>query len=184
MYFTGSKDTDNLLISHLSAEDIINFILATPNNPLWTFENIKRFHPYLRVIPYFHREALFKAVKLSSLDKANLKNIKLFNQLSSGLFINDAFAIAIEIGNQTTIDYFLNSFELYWDGALKYVAKSGRKDWVDLVIDKGANDWVSGLEGAVEGGHLDLVKFFTTKKAGRSVDKYSGLKAFTKFITV
>lgn len=114
MYFTGSRDTDNLLISQLSPENIINLILATPNNPLWTFENIKRFHPYLCVIPYFHREALFKAVKLSSLDKDNLKNIKLFNQLSSGMYIGDAFSIAIEIGNQTTIDYFLNSdFELY-----------------------------------------------------------------------
>jgi hypothetical protein len=56
------------------------------------------------------------------------------------------------------------------DVCLRESSKTGHKDLVHFFIDKGANDWNEGLEGASQGGHKDLVQFFIDKGA----DKWNG----------
>ncbi len=42
-------------------------------------------------------------------------------------------------------------------GGLYKACKSGHLDIVNLVIEKGANDWNRGLIGAYRGGNLEIV---------------------------
>ena len=47
--------------------------------------------------------------------------------------------------------------------AIYFAARGGHYKLVELFISKGANDWNYGMQGAAEGGHKDLVKWFRQK---------------------
>lgn len=50
---------------------------------------------------------------------------------------------------------------------LKYFAEQGNWSKVNAILDKGVEDYDSGLMGAAKGGHLDMVKFFLKKGANQ-----------------
>ena len=55
------------------------------------------------------------------------------------------------------------NFRVYRTCRLYAACKSGHMDIIKLMIEKGADDWNSGLIGACEGGHIDIVKFMIEK---------------------
>ena len=57
-----------------------------------------------------------------------------------------------------------NSNDKY-NEAMKYAVQGGSLDLVKFFIDKGADDWDTGMRYAAQGGSLDLVKFFINKGA-------------------
>jgi ankyrin repeat protein len=73
---------------------------------------------------------------------------------------------ACEKGN---IDYIQTHIDTqprrYLNAALFYACKHGKKDIVELLIIKGANDWNGGLDGACDGNQLELAEYMINKGA-------------------
>lgn len=53
---------------------------------------------------------------------------------------------------------------------MSLAAKLGNKDVINYYISRGANKFISGMNYAAEGGHLDLVIFFENKIENKSRD--------------
>ena len=52
-----------------------------------------------------------------------------------------------------------------WDGGLEGACEGGNKETVEMMIEKGANNWNEGLEGACEGGNKEIVDLMIEKGA-------------------
>jgi hypothetical protein len=52
-----------------------------------------------------------------------------------------------------------------WNWGLEGACQGGHPGLAQLMIDKGANDWNYGLEGACQMGHLILVQLMISKGA-------------------
>ena len=54
---------------------------------------------------------------------------------------------------------------LFWDWGLEGACNGGHIDIVKLMIEKDAKDWNSGLEGACQNNHIDIVTLMIEKGA-------------------
>ena len=81
---------------------------------------------------------------------------------------------AAEIGNKELVLFFIDRGCNDFNSGMKWAAKGGHKDLVELFIEKGANYWNLGLVGAAQGGHKELIDFFIEKGAD---DFYGALYA-------
>mgnify|MGYP000899692435 CR=1 FL=1 len=50
-----------------------------------------------------------------------------------------------------------------WNSGMYHTAEAGDKELVDFFIEKGADDWNGGMNTAAKGGHKNLVLFFIEK---------------------
>lgn len=77
---------------------------------------------------------------------------------------------AVESGNMKIFQLAFSHYNDFdsWD-LLRHAALGGNMDIIELIIDKKIiktpNYWNKGLDGAAEGGHLELVQFFIDKGA-------------------
>src|SRR3972149_3334310 len=100
--------------------------------------------------------------------------LKLYCQTIYFKFINDFKACCINYYIISIKILSLTNPRLDWDRGLKWACWGGaccagghcpHRDFVNLMIEKGANDWDGGLWGACRGGHYDLANFMIQKGA-------------------
>ena len=66
-------------------------------------------------------------------------------------------------GNKEIVELMIEKGANDWNKALRNACKGGKKEIVELMIEKGANDWNWGLRGACEGGNKEIAKIMKHK---------------------
>jgi len=78
---------------------------------------------------------------------------------------NEAMIKVSEKGDKDLVKFFIQKGANDWDFGMEGAAEGGYRDLVDFFIEKGADNWNWGMNGAARGGHRDLVQFFIEKGA-------------------
>jgi len=92
-------------------------------------------------------------------------NTEAFSILFDISLINGNFLSELFICGKKWIEIIIDKGFDDWDKGLFYAAIRGEKDLVDLFIDKGANLWNLGMYASARGGHKNLIDFFIDKGA-------------------
>ena len=141
---TGVRDVDLKILAGLEDRDLLNFCLLESKNKniyklcnefeFWRARFIQRYNPPL--------EWVRKQVKV------NWKRmyIKLTYYLNKVREERDGFG-----------------FENEMNEVLYYASKDGDFNVIDFLISIGANNWLSGLEGAIESHNEYLIEFYHEK---------------------
>jgi ankyrin repeat protein len=74
---------------------------------------------------------------------------------------------ASESGNQSIVELMIEKGANDWNWGLCYACYGGHQSIVELMIEKGANDWHWGLRYACYGGHQSIVELMIKKGAHR-----------------
>jgi ankyrin repeat protein len=91
------------------------------------------------------------------------KNIDL-SSYSTNLNYNILMAMAAEKGYKDIINYFISKGANNWDQAMSFAIKGGQKDLVNFFIEKGAENWDMALYSSASAGDEELIAFFIRKK--------------------
>ncbi len=89
--------------------------------------------------------------------------------LSRSEYVKNSYSndliLACEGGHMELVQLMIEKGATNWDSGLKCACKGGHMEIVKLMIEKGANDWHKGFEGACKGGHMEIVKLMIEKGA-------------------
>ncbi len=136
--------------------NIVEYILAQPDDPRLNLD-----------------EALEAAARVGSLNL--VKDI-----ISRGsTWFEEALRAAARGGHREVIDFLINKYNAKnLNVALSAAAEKGDKTLVDYLLEKGATSRKNALEGAIRGGHRDLVDFFLVSQTGSSQVPKDELNSF------
>jgi len=99
---------------------------------------------------------------MSTLEQYKIFIQRLFNEkFNSQLQMpwRAGFIFACELGMRDLVDFLLTANKkLNLNDGLWGACCGGHREIVDLIIERGANNFIFGFQGACEGGHLDLAK--------------------------
>ena len=80
-------------------------------------------------------------------------------------WIDNGFDSACEGGHKEFVELMIAKGACNFDYGLRGACTGGLRELVELMIDKGGDDWNLGLYGACGGGHKDLAELMITKGA-------------------
>ncbi len=79
--------------------------------------------------------------------------------------LNIGLFYACRRGHKNIVELLLNKGANDFDSGLVNACYSGNREIIDLMLSKGADDFNDGLSYACEGGHIDVVKLMIDKGA-------------------
>jgi len=85
--------------------------------------------------------------------------------LQKGADVNYGLYGACQGGHLYLVNMMINKGANDWNWGLWRACEGGHLDLVNMMIQKGADNWNWGLYGACFGGHLDLIKLMLEKGA-------------------
>ena len=100
--------------------------------------------------------------------KGDLKLITKLDELGYKYDVNRSMKSASQGGYTdflAVVDFFIEKGADDWDSGMGGATKGGHKDLIDFFIEKGAEDWNRGMAKAAGKGYKDLVDFFIGKGA-------------------
>ena len=127
---------------------------------------------YLLTFPEFIDFNLEKFSKLNDCDDLKRKkllqyihdnNFEAFSILFDKSLINGKFMGELFKCEMKFIKIIIDKGFNDWNSGMYHTAEAGDKELVDFFIEKGADDWNGGMNTAAKGGHKDLVLFFIEK---------------------
>ena len=105
----------------------------------------------------------FKREKL--LEYAHNNNFEAFSLLFNKSLVNNRFLKNLFKYGVEFVEIIIDKGFNNWGQGMKCAARGGNKELVDFFIKKGANNWNNALKTAAKGGHKDLVLLFIEKGA-------------------
>ena len=97
---------------------------------------------------------------MTSLHKKDTpKNLAISGHIESAKNLHVRLKHICQCPSLTVVKRFIHGKNLAWSYGLDGACKAGRREIIDLMILKGADNWNSGLKYACNGGHRDIVEY-------------------------
>lgn len=186
--FTQTRDADLLILEKLDDESLIRTCSVNQylrhicdNETFWKNRLEKN---YSDAIPFRngmnYKNLYLFIVKYLSMSKGNIdyamlnaayegnKNLVEYFISKGAKDFDEGLKAAAEGGHINLVDYFLNKGAITKHVGLDIAARNGDKNLIEFLLSKGAGRGSGGFShafyAAIQGNHLDLVKFFAEKE--------------------